>query len=97
MKTVLDILIEKFNVPISEYWTLTEEQKREITDILDERYQETLKDHPELFFMYVTVLNQFLRIAEQNEEFVKCDMLKRIIYRMRNRFNFDEFNLEESD
>lgn len=95
MKTITDLLLERFNIPLEDYWTLDEDQKNQITELIHSQYEVKLRTNPDLWVMYMAVLHNNLSIAERNEEFVKCEMLKRSIRRLRKRINTDDFNFEE--
>jgi len=72
-----DLLSEKYDIPVSKYFTLKEEEKEEIVDIVLQYYKSNLDVDPRLIHLYIGILDDQLRKAREDEEYERCDIITR--------------------
>jgi hypothetical protein len=83
--TVLDIDIdslfdERFDLSITDYWSLNEEEKNHITDIVINQVFLTLKREPKSLSTYLRLLDDRIQKSIYHDEYEKAEIFKRIRY-----------------
>jgi len=81
-----DLLSEKYDIPVNKYFTLKEEEKQEIVDIVLEYYRSNLDVDPRLIHLYIGILNDQLRKAHDDEEYERCDIITRTMTGLELKF-----------
>lgn len=81
-----ELLSDKYNISVGDYFTLEEEDKQNLVDIVIGYYERNLNTEPKLIHMYLSILNDQKNTAEQYEEFERCDIIDRTIKAMEKKF-----------
>lgn len=81
-----ELLEEKYNMEIKDYFSLSEDDKNEIVDIVLGYYEVNLNIEPRMIHMYSSILKESIMRAEMNEEFERCDIMKRTVKELKKRF-----------
>ena len=81
-----ELLEEKYDMEVSDYFSLSEENKNEIVDIVLGYYEVNLNIEPRMIHMYSSILKDSIIQAEMDEEFERCDIMKRTIKELKKRF-----------
>ncbi len=80
------LLIEEFNIPVEEYFNLTDRQRNKISILITEKLLLSLLRDPYLAPYYVDTLRRQLVHAELNEDFEKADMIYRLMKRLNKKY-----------
>ena len=81
-----ELLLEKYDMEVRDYFSLSEDNKNEIVDIVLGYYEVNLNIEPGMIHMYSSILNEQIIKAEMNEEFERCDIMKRTVKELKKRF-----------
>jgi len=81
-----ELLLEKYDIKVDEYFSLPENDKEEISDIILSYYEKTLGVEPKLIHLYIYILRSNLNIALQEEEYERCDIITRTMMKLEDRF-----------
>jgi hypothetical protein len=81
-----ELLEEKYDMEVSDYFSLSEHDKNEIVDIVLGYYEVNLNIEPRMIHMYSSILKDSIKQAEMDEEFERCDIMKRTIKELKKRF-----------
>ena len=73
-----DLLDDKYDIDINEYWTLTEEDKDHLTDIMVANILLQLTIAPEYYSQYIEQLNKRIEYAGNYDQYERADMLNRM-------------------
>ena len=77
-----DLLDDRYDIDINNYWTLTEDDKDRITDIVVTNVLVQLSLTPNYYPRYIELLNDSIKVAGEFEQYEKAEMLNR----MKKRF-----------
>lgn len=80
------LLLEKYDIPVSKYFTLTDDDKNCIVEIVLSYYENNLNVEPRLIHLYIGILQDQLRTAHESEEYERCDIIQRTINGLEKRF-----------
>jgi hypothetical protein len=69
---------EKYAIPVSEYWSLPEENKEDISNTVVDNMFITLQQDPRLLHQYVFMLDVQMENALELELFEHADIVQRI-------------------
>ena len=69
---------EKYLIPVSQYWSLPEENKQDITNSVVDNMFITLQNDPRLLHQYVFMLDTQMENALELELFEHADIVQRI-------------------
>lgn len=77
-----DLLDDRYDIDISDYWVLTEEDKDRITEIVVTNVLVQLSLAPKYYPRYMELLDNSIKVAGEFEQYEKAEMLNR----MKKRF-----------
>ena len=77
-----DLLDDRYDIDISDYWTLTEDDKDRITEIVVTNVLFQLLSAPDYYPRYMELLDNSIKVAGEFEQYEKAEMLNR----MKKRF-----------
>lgn len=77
-----DLLDDRYDIDISDYWSLTDEDKDRITEIVVTNVLVQLSLAPNYYPRYIELLNDSIKVAGEFENYEKAEMLNR----MKKRF-----------
>lgn len=80
------LLMEEFDIPVEEYFNLTDRQRNKISIIITDKLLLGLLRDPYMAPYYVDTLRRQLVYAEFNEDFEKADMIYRLIKRLKKKY-----------
>jgi hypothetical protein len=80
------LLMEEFDIPVEEYFNLTDRQRNKISIIITEKLLLGLLRDPYMAPYYIDTLRRQLVHAELNEDFEKADMIYRLIKRLNKKY-----------
>ena len=78
------LLDDKYDIDTEDYWTLEEEDKKILTNLLFGFYQHNFDMQAPYIYWYIHSLIDQTNRAELNNEFEKADIIKRLIEKMEN-------------
>lgn len=81
-----ELLLEKYDMEVRDYFSLSESDKNEIVDIVLGYYEENLNLEEGLIYLYLNILNEQKMKAEDAQEYERCDIINRTIKGMEKRF-----------
>jgi hypothetical protein len=77
-----DLLDDRYDIDINDYWSLTEDDKDRITEIVVTNVLVQLSLAPDYYPRYIELLNDSIKVAGEFEQYEKAEMLNR----MKKRF-----------
>jgi len=77
-----DLMDDRYDIDISDYWSLTDEDKDRITEIVVTNVLVQLSLAPNYYPRYIELLNDSIKVAGEFENYEKAEMLNR----MKKRF-----------
>jgi hypothetical protein len=84
-----ELLRKKYDIPVEDYFTLTEDQKEGIIDIVIEYYKKNLEVNPEMIYLYFKILTDQISISVESEQFERADIMTRTKKRL-NDFIYED-------
>lgn len=83
--TTLDIdldnlLDDRFDIELNEYWSLTEDEKNYITHVVITQVFKTLQIDPDSLIIYLRLLDDRIRYSVYHEEYEHAEIYSRIRY-----------------
>jgi len=78
-----ELLRTKYDIPVNDYFTLSDEDKEGIVDIVIQYYEKNLMVNPEMIYLYLKILTEQISISVESEQFERAD----IMTRTRKRLN----------
>jgi hypothetical protein len=75
---VEELLNNKYNIEIDEYWKLPEEQKKLITETLFSFILVMFDNNPSIYTTYMNLLKQSIQLKSEMNEYEKADILLRL-------------------
>ena len=97
MDKVRTLLKKRYDINLEDYWTLTEKEKTEITEIIQTYYDELLLREPQLYSVYLHLLKETLIRSDLKEDYEQSDMIKRSIEKLKEVYLEDEEDIPEID
>ena len=94
---VRTLLKKRYDINLEDYWTLTEKEKTEITEIIQTYYDELLLREPQLYSVYLHLLKETLIRSDLKEDYEQSDMIKRSIEKLKEVYLEDEEDIPEID
>lgn len=91
------LLKSRYDIDVEDYWILTEEQKMEITEIVQTYYDELLLREPQLYGVYLHLLKESLVKSEMREDYEASDMIKRSIEKLKEVYFEEDEDIPEID
>ena len=77
-----DLMDNRYDIDISDYWSLTDGDKDRITEIVVTNVLVQLSLAPDYYPRYIELLNDSIKVAGEFEQYEKAEMLNR----MKKRF-----------
>jgi hypothetical protein len=84
-----ELLRTKYDIAVEDYFTLTEDQKEGIIDIVIEYYKKNLEVNPEMIYLYLRILGDQISISIESEQFERADIMTRTKKRL-NDFIYED-------
>jgi hypothetical protein len=78
-----ELLRTKYDIPVNDYFTLSDEDKEGIVDIVIQYYEKNLMVNPEMIYLYLKILTEQISISIESDQFERAD----IMTRTRKRLN----------
>lgn len=78
-----ELLRTKYDIPVNDYFTLSDEDKEGIVDIVIQYYEKNLIVNPEMIYLYLKILTEQISISIESDQFERAD----IMTRTRKRLN----------
>ena len=78
-----ELLKTKYDIPVNDYFTLSDEDKEGIVDIVIQYYEKNLMVNPEMIYLYLKILTEQISISIESDQFERAD----IMTRTRKRLN----------
>ncbi|CAB4137551.1 hypothetical protein UFOVP323_35 [uncultured Caudovirales phage] len=78
-----ELLRTKYDIPVKDYFTLSDEDKEGIVDIVIQYYEKNLMVNPEMIYLYLKILTEQISISIESDQFERAD----IMTRTRKRLN----------
>lgn len=75
---LIDLLGDRYDIEIEDYWRLSNEDKDNISAVIIESIFATLKREPATLPLYVRLMDDRLKYAEYHDEFEQCEIFNRI-------------------
>lgn len=75
---VIDALDNKFDIEIEEYFNLSIEQREELASIISESLIKSAQNTKIIISSYIASIHNLIVQLEQQQEFEKCDLFRRI-------------------
>ena len=82
---ITNLLDEKYNITIEEYFSLPEKDKNEITDIIVTMYKKHFLIDPTLIYLYLDSMDTLIYQTEKDEEYEKSDILIRLQKKLKRK------------
>jgi hypothetical protein len=84
-----ELLKTKYDIPVEDYFTLSDEDKEGIVDIVIEYYKKNLEVNPEMIYLYFKILTDQISISVESEQFERADIMTRTKKRL-NDFIYED-------
>ncbi len=84
-----ELLRQKYDIPVEDYFTLSDEDKEGIVDIVIEYYKKNLEVNPEMIYLYFKILTDQISISVESEQFERADIMTRTKKRL-NDFIYED-------
>lgn len=78
-----ELLKTKYDIPVNDYFTLSDKDKEGIVDIVIQYYEKNLMVNPEMIYLYLKILTEQISISIESDQFERAD----IMTRTRKRLN----------
>lgn len=78
-----ELLRTKYDIPVEDYFTLTDDEKEGIIDIVIEYYKKNLEINPQMIYLYLKILTEQISISVESDQYERAD----IMTRTKNRLN----------
>lgn len=81
---LMELLDDRYDLELKDYWTLSDEDKDNLSLTVIRSLFTTLKLHPETFIFYITLIENKVKIAEMNDEYEQAEIFNRIKIELEN-------------
>lgn len=75
---IIDLLGDRYNIDLEDYWSLSNEERDNITITVIDSIFNTLKRQPNSIPLYIRLIDDRLKFAEYHEEFEQAEIFNRI-------------------
>jgi hypothetical protein len=75
---LLELIDDRYNIDIKDYWTLSNEERDNLTQTVIQSIFATLKRQPETISLYITLVNDRIKISEYHDEYEQSEIFNRI-------------------
>lgn len=75
---LLELLGDRYDIELEEYWSLSDEEKDNLSNIVIQSIFTTLKREPATFPLYVRLIQDRVKIAEYHDQFEEAEIFNRI-------------------
>ena len=75
---LLELLDDRYDIDIKDYWTLTDEERDNLTQTVIQSLFATLKRQPETLPIYIRLIDDRLKLSEYHDEFEQSEIFNRI-------------------
>ena len=83
------LLKTKYDIPVKDYFTLSDEDKEGVVDIVIEYYKKNLILNPEMIYLYLKILTEQISTAIDDDQFERADIMTRTKKRL-NDFIYED-------
>lgn len=84
------LLKTKYNIPVEDYFTLTEEEREGLIDIVIEYYKKNLIVNPEFIYLYLKIISDQISTAVEQDQYERADIMTRTKNRLNNLLYEDD-------
>ena len=75
---LMELLDDRYNIDIKDYWTLSNEEKDNISTVVIQSFFATLKQQPETIPIYIRLIDDRVKISEYHDEYEQAEIFNRI-------------------
>jgi hypothetical protein len=75
---LLELLDDRYNIDIKDYWSLSNEEKDNLSNIVIQSLFAILKRQPETLPLYVRLIDDRVKLSEYHDEFEQAEIFNRI-------------------
>jgi hypothetical protein len=75
---LLELLDDRYNIDIKDYWSLSNEEKDNLSNIVIQSLFTILKRQPETLPLYVRLIDDRVKLSEYHDEFEQAEIFNRI-------------------
>ena len=75
---LLELLDDRYNIELKDYWSLSNEERDNISIVVLESIFYILKREPDTLPLYVRLVDDRVKFAEYHEEFEQAEIFNRI-------------------
>jgi hypothetical protein len=79
-----ELLKTNYNIPVEDYFTLTEEEREGLIDIVIEYYINNLIVNPDFIYLYLKIISDQISKAVEQDQFERADIMTRTKNRLSN-------------
>lgn len=83
---LFELLDEKYNVQLQEYWNLPEGDKNNITNLIFSQIKPVVDKHPEAYHHFESLLLTRIIETERMEEYERSEIMKRVVELLFNHY-----------
>lgn len=84
------LLKTKYDIPVKDYFTLSDEDKEGVVDIVIEYYKKNLIINPEMIYLYLKILTEQISTAIDDDQYERADIMTRTKNRLNNLIYEDD-------
>ena len=84
---ITDLLDERFNIELEEYWKLNEKDKNYLTSVVVSSFIKKLYNEPHLIEFYLSMMDDRRMEAENSNDFERAEIISRIQKKTKELFN----------
>jgi hypothetical protein len=84
---ITDLLDERFNIELEEYWKLNEKDKNYLTSVIVSSFIKKLYNEPHLIEFYLSMMDDRRLEAEYHNEYERAEIISRIQNKTKELFN----------
>jgi hypothetical protein len=75
---LLELLDDRYNIDIKDYWSLSNEERDNLTQTVILSLFATLKRQPDTLPLYIRLIDDRIKFAEYHDEFEQSEIFNRI-------------------
>ena len=75
---LLELLDDRYDIDIKDYWTLSNEERHNVSIVVIESIFATLKRQPEVLPLYIRLIDDRVKLAEYHDEYEQAEIFNRI-------------------
>jgi hypothetical protein len=84
------LLKTNYNIPVEDYFTLTEEEREGLIDIVIEYYKKNLIVNPDFIYLYLKIISDQISTAVEQDQYERADIMTRTKNRLNNLLYEDD-------